>query len=126
MSSRPSAVQFAQWSQYLAYATSAIMLLALILNWAGTPFGAIVWFAFLTSAAGAFMGWAARRDFKAQPGPEDAMLMARRGWRTNLIAFILLTVMLLGVIIFGAILSQPQVVPGAEPTPSALVTVIRI
>jgi hypothetical protein len=112
MNSRPDAVQFARWSYYLSYVTSGILLLAFILNMARTPLGAIVWLAFVTSAVGAFMGWAARRDFKVRPADQKVMQMAKQGFRTNVLGFICLIIMFVIFLIIRGMMSQGTVPTG--------------
>ncbi|MBN1429342.1 MAG: hypothetical protein JXB07_13295 [Anaerolineae bacterium] len=88
MSNRPDPAQFAQYSYILAVVSAVILGLAFVLGLFDDPIksfaGIIVWLVFLTGSIGAFMGYAAKSDFKAQTPPPELAHKARIGFRVNL------------------------------------------
>ena len=91
MSNRPNPAQFAQYSYLLAHISAGILgvafLLALLPIASVKAFaGVMVWAVFLTGGIGAFMGYAAKADFKAQTAPPEIVHKARVGFRNNVIA----------------------------------------
>lgn len=82
---RPDPETFARASYYLAFVSSGILTLAMILGFLGSSLSSIMWLCLLTSAIGTFTGYAARADFKRNP-PEDGSLVMRAmtGLRINL------------------------------------------
>jgi hypothetical protein len=116
---RPDAAQLAKWSYYLAYGTSGFLALGFILGLARSPLQAIMWLAFLTSAAGAFMAWAAKSEFKRQRSSDtQAVKHAHQGWRVNLSGFVVLILILVFMVILRIVLSQfsePIIDPSVTP-----------
>src|SRR5688572_7329309 len=98
----------AQWSYYLAYASSGILMLAFIFSLLRVPLTPIVWLALITSAVGTFMAWTARREFKARPGPADSVKMARMAWRVNLGALIVMLIAVVLVVILQLVVLMGQ------------------
>jgi hypothetical protein len=91
---------FYQYTYYLAFATSAILIVAFILGLKWFDGIAIlrnvVWLALITSALGTFFGLAARSEWKRrEPSPEERNLV-KIGLRTNIaaLAFMILAVIL--------------------------------
>ncbi len=99
MHNRPDPALFARLSFYLGYASSGIIFLSLVLVLLRSSASQIMWLALITSAAGTFMAWAARTDFREAPGTEEAARMAQIGWRVNLIALSLMALLLLLTIV---------------------------
>ncbi len=107
MSNRPNPAQFAQFSYILAIVSAGILGLTFVLSI--IPSGAtksiagiIVWAVLLTGSIGAFMGYAANVDFKAQSVSADLASKARIGFRINLGALIvtlLLAILSIGIAI---------------------------
>lgn len=102
MKNRPDPVMFAKLSYYLALASSGILLVSVVLALVRISAGPFLWLALPTSAAGTFLAWAARSDFRARPGPDEAAQQARTGWRVNLLALIVMLLMVVVVIIVRA------------------------
>src|SRR5512139_2268776 len=111
MPNRPDPAQFARYSYILSLVSTGILTLAVLIAFipvdAIKPLFHIVWLTIVTGAVGAFMGYAARADFKAHP-PEHPELehQARSGFRTNVFALavtLLLAVfrIAIGLIFFG-------------------------
>lgn len=106
MNNRPDPETFARYSYYLAYASSAIILLSLIF-WiipgpVGTVLSNMVWLALVTGIAGTFMALAARSDFKRVPASEEAAHAAKFGLRLNLLTTVV-------VILFAVIAIAAQI-----------------
>ena len=102
LKNRPDPETFARYSYLLAYVSSGIILLALIISIIPFPIAAtlsnVIWLALITGIAGTFMGFAANSDFKRFPGTPEAVHAARVGMRLNLFATIVITVFaLIGV-----------------------------
>jgi hypothetical protein len=121
---RPDAVTLAQWSYYLAYASSGILLFGFFLLLLRSPLTAIVWLVLITSAMGTFMAWAARQEFKGKPGPEDSVAMAYSAFRINLGT-------LIGMLILVVLVIVAQVIIGAtrdtgDVGPEALLWMLRV
>lgn len=125
---RPDAAQFAKWSYYLSFATSGIMLLGLLLGFARTPLAGVIWLSFVTSAVGAFMAWAAKNEFKTKPPSDDVMMMAKRGWRVNIVGFGIMIAFLVVLLIFQLIFARGALVPTVDPTatPGVLMIWLRL
>lgn len=103
MSNRPSPQIFARYSYYLAFVSSGIILLSLLLSAIPGDVGSVlvnvVWLAFISGIAGTFMGWAATSDFKRRPADDESIHQARIGFRINLGATIVMVLMaLIGVV----------------------------
>lgn len=104
MSNRPDPVQFARYSYILAIVSAGILGLTLVLSMIPNTVtkdiaGIIVWVVLLTGSIGAFMGYTANTDFKAQSVPDDISGKARIGFRVNLAA--LITTLLLAILSIG-------------------------
>ncbi len=107
MSNRPDPVLFARYSYYLAFASAAILLIAFIISVASHVVQSdlpgilihVVWLALITGGVGTFLAYAARSDFKRNPGPAEAVIQARIGWRVNLGALAVLAVSAFFIII---------------------------
>jgi hypothetical protein len=100
---------FAQWSYYLGYASSGIMLLSFILGMASPLIANILWLALITSAIGTFMAWVARSELKTAPASDNVMQMAKVGWRVNLMALIvMLLLVIMNVILRLLVLLAPS------------------
>lgn len=105
MPNRPNPAQFAQYSYILAIVSAGILALAFALGFIPSPVtksiaSVIVWLVLLTGGIGAFMGYAANADFRAQSASADLVSKARIGFRTNLGALIvtlLLALLSLGI-----------------------------
>lgn len=116
---RPDAALLAKWSYYLSYGTSGLLLLGFLLGFARSPLSAILWLAFLTSAVGSFMAWAAKGELKRQKSSDAASLKwAKQGWRVNFSGFMMLILLLVFIIVLRVVLSQfnaPVVDPAVTP-----------
>lgn len=103
---RPDPVSFAEASYVLAFVSSGILALTLLLGilpfQALRSFQHILWFALFTSAIGTFLGFAARRDFEQEPASEEIMNKAKIGFRTNRAILILMAIIAL-IAIVGAL-----------------------
>ena len=102
LKNRPDPETFARYSYLLAYISSGIILLALIISFIPLPIATVlsnvIWLALITGIAGTFMGFAANSDFKRFPGTPEAVHAARVGMRLNLFASIVIAVFaLIGV-----------------------------
>ncbi|NDJ54318.1 MAG: hypothetical protein GYB68_14700 [Chloroflexi bacterium] len=114
-SGRPDPELFADLSYGLAIISSVIVAVSFIIGLlpieALRPFGNIVYLALVTSAIGAFLGYAAQSDMRRQRNPDEDMLRrARQGLVINslyLAALALLTIVLL--IISSGIFQAVQV-----------------
>lgn len=100
MPNRPDPAQFAQFSYILAIVSASILglwfVLGLIPNTVTQAISnVIIWLVLLTGSIGAFMGYAAGVDFRAQSAPEDLVKKARTGFRINLAALIVTILMAL-------------------------------
>lgn len=117
MNSRPDPVQFARLSYAMGFVTSGILALAFILGMVGVGLGWIVWLALVSSAAGTFMAWAARRDFKTQPPPPEIERTLKVAWRVNLGSLILMFIVLILYLIIRLVFSTggPEQPPATEP-----------
>jgi hypothetical protein len=106
MSNRPDPAQFAHYSYILAIVSAGIMglsfVLALLSNLIQTDplqssvndfASVILWLVLLTGSIGAFMGYAARVDFRGQSVPDKLANKARVGFRVNLAALIVTLLM---------------------------------
>jgi hypothetical protein len=98
MSKRPDPAQFASYSYLLAVVSAGILTLALLLGWipgdtTENISRVIVWIALPTSSIGAFLGYAANADFKAQSAPEEIAKKARTGLRINLLIVLVMLLM---------------------------------
>ncbi|HOA23910.1 MAG TPA: hypothetical protein PK801_14935 [Aggregatilineales bacterium] len=91
----PSPARLADISYYLALVSAGILLVYSAIGLAGlhvralTPF---VWVALITSAAGAFLAFAARSDLTTADLDDRAVRRARTGWWLNLAAFAVMVV----------------------------------
>ena len=96
---RPDPFTFAEYSYILAFISSGILSLTLLLGLplfrAVSQLNQIMWFAMFTSAVGTFLAYAARNDFKRQPAPEDVIKKAKIGLRIHAGILILMTVLAL-------------------------------
>ena len=94
-SKRPDPATLAEASYILAIASVLILLLAYVLSWSGAVgfLSRIVWLALITSAAGAFLAYAARKDYERIDAPEADVKRARAGWRVNLAVLVLMLVL---------------------------------
>jgi hypothetical protein len=92
---RPDPADFALYSYTLAFASSGIVTLAIILSMLKSPLVQILWLALLTSAVGTFLGSAARSDFKQRSASEEAKHQANVGFRVNLGVLIVMLIMAL-------------------------------
>jgi hypothetical protein len=101
---RPSPAAFARYSYILAFVSSGVVTLAIILSMLKSPLVYIVWLALLTSAIGTFLSSAARSDFKHKQRSvtEEAKHQANVGFRVNL-AFLILLLILALIAIVGAL-----------------------
>lgn len=94
MKNRPDPETFARYSYLLAYVSSGIILLALVISVIPLPIAAVlsnvIWLALISGIAGTFMGFAANNDFKRYPGPPEAVHAAKTGMRLNLFATIVI------------------------------------
>jgi len=110
MSSRPSPETFARYSYFLALASSIILFITFIVMLIPRPLSEalvnIVWLALVTSGAGTFLAYAARADFRRNPGAPDAVRQARIGWRVNLGALAVVTITALFNIILKLLTSS--------------------
>ncbi len=109
---RPDPALFARLSYYLGIASSAILLIGLIGGYLRSAVGSIVWLALITSGGGAFMAWAARKDFQAQPGEPEVVRMANIGWRVNRLALILLLALLALAIVVRLVIGMGPRISG--------------
>lgn len=111
MANRPDPATFAKYSYYLAYVSAGILLLGFLLSFVRLPIASvliqIVWLALVTGYVGMFMGYAASRDFKKKPGPDEAMNQARIGFRVNMGAAAATTVLAIFSIIIRILASSP-------------------
>jgi hypothetical protein len=102
-SSRPG--QFATYSYYLAYASSGIVLIALVASMLNSPLFHVVWLALVTGGVGTFFAMAARSDFRRQgASPEDEQ-HARLGFRINLATSIFMIVLVIFTVVASLILN---------------------
>lgn len=100
---RPDPTTFAQFSYWLAIASSVIVTLVLLLGLVPgrmgdflSPLQQVMWLALITSGVGLFLAIAARSDFRRGGQVPDAFKRkARIGLRVNLI---ILVVMLLALV----------------------------
>lgn len=122
MESRPDPVQFARISYAMGFVTSGILALAFILGMVGLGLGWIVWLALISSAAGTFMAWAARRDFKTQPAPPEIERNLKVAWRVNLGSLILMFLVLILYLIIRLVFTTtgPAEPPATEPAGAIL------
>ncbi len=84
---RPDSATFAQYSYYLAIASSGIITLTFVFGLLQLRLLAnIMWLALITAGIGLFLASAARSDFKRreQQVPEDLKRKSRVGFRINL------------------------------------------
>lgn len=98
MPNRPDPAQFARLSYTFAAISAGILGLAFVLGLIPTDItktasSMIIWLVLLTGSIGAFMGYAANADFKAQSAPDDLIRKARVGFRINLGALIVTLLM---------------------------------
>jgi len=113
MSNRPDPVLFAKYSYYLAVASAVILFFGFLFQLPFIPreIGGVLinvsWLALLTGGVGAFMAYAARADFRRNPGPEEAVRQARVGWRVNLGALAVMAVTAAFIVILS-LLAAPQ------------------
>jgi len=114
LKNRPDPETFARYSYLLAYVSSGIILLALVISVIPLPIAAalsnVIWLALITGIAGSFMGFAATSDFKRYPGTPEAVHAARVGMRLNLFATIVITVFALIGVAARILTSNPFVV----------------
>lgn len=113
MKNRPDPETFARYSYLLAYVSSGIILLSLIISIIplaiATVLSNVIWLALISGIAGTFLGFAANSDFKRYPGSPEAVHAARVGFRLNLFATIV--IMLFAVIgVAARLMQQGQVV----------------
>jgi hypothetical protein len=116
MKNRPNPEVFAYYSYRLAYVSSGIVLLSIIISIIPGPItGAlsnIIWLALVSGIAGTFMGFAASSDFKRVPGSAEAVHAARVGFRLNLFTTIVVVAIAVIGFVGSAIASMPiQVQP---------------
>ncbi len=113
MSNRPDPVVFARYSYILAFVSAGIIFVTLLLYVPVLPEDLrrvlvnIVWLALITGGVGTFMAYAARSDFRRNPGPLSAINQARIGFRVNLGALSVTLVWAVMVIIIR-ILAAPR------------------
>jgi len=111
LKNRPDPETFARYSYNLAYVSSGIILLAIIVSLIPLPIAAtlanVIWLALISGVAGTFMGFAANSDFKRYPGSEEGIHAARVGFRLNLFATIVVTGIALIGVLAQVIASQP-------------------
>jgi hypothetical protein len=108
---RPDPVTFAKYSYILAFVSSGILTVTIILGLipgdAIAPLRQVMWLALFTSAVGTFLGYAARSDFKRNPVGDDLMRKAGVGFRINLIAFVvMLLVAIIAIVVNVGFLSR--------------------
>ena len=120
---RPDPATFAQYSSILAYVSFGLFILSMILTRASNPAVAdlsftFIWLVLPSSAAGAFMGWAARSDFKKKPGSDEDMQKAATGFRVNLLALILMIMIGSCMLAVGSF-DWIEITPDIETTPDA-------
>ncbi len=105
---RPSPARLADISYYLALVSAGILLLYSAIGLAGlhvrtlTPF---IWVVLITSAAGAFLAYAARSDLTSADPDNRAVRRARTGWRLNLAAFAVM-------VVFALLFALTALMPG--------------
>jgi hypothetical protein len=103
MKNRPDPETFARYSYNLAYVSSGIILLAIIVSLIPLPIAAVlsnvIWFALISGVAGTFMGFAANSDFKRYPGSAEGVHAAKMGLRLNLFTtIVVLSIALVGLL----------------------------
>ena len=111
MGNRPDPVMFARYSYYLAFVSASIMLATFLISFVRLPIASvlvnIVWLVLVTGIVGAFMGFAANRDFKRKPGSAQAMREAGIGFRVNLGATIVTVLFAIFAIIIRILSTVP-------------------
>jgi hypothetical protein len=93
----------AAYSYYLAIASAAIMILAMLLAFIPIRFLAplvhVIWLTLITSAAGTFLAVTARNEFKRHPPTEDEERHARIGLRVNVAALLFTLLLVVAVLL---------------------------
>lgn len=116
MRNRPDPEVFARYSYNLAFVSSGIIFLAIIISLIPLPIAAVlvnvIWLTLISGIAGTFMGFAANNDFKRYPGSDEAVHAARVGFRLNLFATIVVLLFALIGILAKVLSSTPvQITP---------------
>jgi hypothetical protein len=100
---RPDPGLLAEISYYLAFASTGLLLLTFLLGLARVealrPLGQLIWLVLITSAAGTFLGFAARSDFKRIEPTDRDVRRLRLGLRVNLMALGFMVLFVLFVIV---------------------------
>jgi hypothetical protein len=111
MNNRPDPEMFARYSYYLAFVSAFILLLTFLIRFVRVPIASVlinlVWLALVTGIVGAFMGFAASRDFKRKPASDDIMHEARIGFRINLGVTLIMLLLGFFAIVIQVVTSTP-------------------
>lgn len=107
MGENRGAPDLATYSYYLAYASAAIMILAMLFAFIPVRFLAplvhIIWITLITSAAGTFLAATARGEFKRRPPTEQEERRARIGLRVNIAALLFVLLLALAVVLVNVL-----------------------